>query len=764
MLPPTEPRDNYIPGPPSIHPAHAGSVTLDKTGPFEAGSYQTITLTYAAGRYGIDDTGSLKIVTRFANDQGQPQFEKPGAPNYVTVHASNNAVLDVRFAPKLNTRPYDKTILIRVVKGYLRVGETITVVFGELSGGSPGFRMQTFIDPFTEFRVLADPIAVYQYVLVPDQPTFAIVAGAPQTWHAVLPTRRGAGEPFALGIRADDRWGNPSDCNDRTVQLRANRPVMGLPGSITFGMGDPAVRIDGLKVDEPGTVEVSVLDDAGATLATSNPLVIASRTEFMPYWADLHAQSAETIGSRSARDYFVFARDIAFIDAVSHQGNDFQITQEFWSELNALMAEFDEAGRFVAIPGYEWSGNTGLGGDRNVFFRTEDRAIRRSSHALVPDHSDIALDAWNARELFRSLHAAKEDAICFAHVGGRYADIRYAHDHWYERSVEVHSSWGTFEWLVADAFGLGYRVGIVANSDGHKGRPGSEPPGASQFGALGGLTCYLLPELTRDAMFEALRQRRHYATTGCRVHLDVRVTLDEPAQVFRDDPRIEGASSTLSAELMMGAIAVTREDRGKLHVEVNAAAAIESLEIRNGTEVLDVIRPHARMPLGGRVRILWSGAEYRGRGRQTIWDGRLVLEDNSIRTARPINFFNPDRRLRQISDRELAWESVTTGNFSGFDLWLTEGARGRLRLETPHASLVIEPNQLSYQPSITECGGLDRRLRVYRLPDSLSERSLSLDREVAIHAGRDNPILVCATLQDGHQAWSSPIYLVPEQA
>jgi hypothetical protein len=79
------------------------------------------------------------------------------------------------------------------------------------------------------------------------------------------------------------------------------------------------------------------------------------------------------------------------------------------------------------------------------------------------------------------------------------------------------------------------------------------------------------------------------------------------------------------------------------------------------------------MPLGGRVRILWSGAEYRGRGRQTIWDGRLVLEDNSIQTARPINFFNPDRRLRQISDRELAWESVTTGNFSGFDLWLTEG-------------------------------------------------------------------------------------------
>jgi hypothetical protein len=37
-----------------------------------------------------------------------------------------------------------------------------------------------------------------------------------------------------------------------------------------------------------------------------------------------------------------------------------------------------------------------------------------------------------------------EDAIVVAHVGGRYADIKYAHDAKLEPSVEVHSSWGTF--------------------------------------------------------------------------------------------------------------------------------------------------------------------------------------------------------------------------------------------------------------------------------------------------------------------------------
>ena len=50
-------------------------------------------------------------------------------------------------------------------------------------------------------------------------------------------------------------------------------------------------------------------------------------------------------------------------------------------------------------------------------------------------------------------------------------------------AVEVHSDWGTFEWIMTDALELGYRVGLVCNSDGHKGAPGACYPGASEFGA-----------------------------------------------------------------------------------------------------------------------------------------------------------------------------------------------------------------------------------------------------------------------------------------
>ena len=210
------------------------------------------------------------------------------------------------------------------------------------------------------------------------------------------------------------------------------------------------------------------------------------------YWGDLHGQSGETIGMGTAEAYFRYARDAAFIDMVGHQGNDFQITDKFWKELNRLTAEFDVPGRFVCLPGYEWSGNTGMGGDRNIFFRREGRPIRRSSHILV--QGQTSTDAiYTADELFRGLEG--EDAIVIAHVGGRYADLKYAHDE-VERAVEVPRRQPSNGSLHDASKGVSRR----RHSDDLR-RQGATRPWGFSFGAMGGLTCYFIPDLTRDALF-----------------------------------------------------------------------------------------------------------------------------------------------------------------------------------------------------------------------------------------------------------------------
>ena len=203
---------------------------------------------------------------------------------------------------------------------------------------------------------------------------------------------------------------------------------------------------------------------------------VVQDSRFRHFWGDLHGQSEETIGTNSVEDYFAYARDKAFLDIAGHQGNDFQITDAFWKRLNDVTRRFDVPGRFVAVPGYEWSGNTSMGGDRNVFYAKEGEAILRSSRVLV-DLPPEDRDCHIVNELFAAL--AGKDAVMIAHVGGRYADLKVGHDGRLERAVEIHSSWGTFEWLLHDAFALGFRAGVVCNSDDHKGRQGATSPGAS---------------------------------------------------------------------------------------------------------------------------------------------------------------------------------------------------------------------------------------------------------------------------------------------
>lgn len=745
----------------NISPEIVGTATITPTGDFEAGSFQTFVLQYTAGYHGIDDSGSLKIVFRFAGDQTRPQLDDPARPNYVTVAASNNAVLEARYDPKGNVRPWDRCLYIKVVHGFLEEGDKITVTFGDTSGGSPGMRMQTFCEDTFEFRVLVDPIATYTFVPVIDQPHISIVPGPPVTWRSVVPTLRRPNETFSLRIKAEDKWGNPSNLCDDTLRISCNGSVNGLPDTVSLAPGDFSAEVPGLLIKDPGTYRFSLHTGNGDVVSTSNPIRISEvpAEGCIHYWGDLHGQSEETVGTNSARQYFEFGRDKAFLDVTSHQGNDFQITKEFWDELNRLTAEFNEDGRFITLPGYEWSGNTNLGGDRNVYYTDESHGIYRSSHALISDRDDIDTDRSTAADLFETLSTMKEDVACFAHCGGRYADIKLAHDGSVERSVEIHSSWGTFEWILHDAFEMGYRVGIVSNSDGHKGRPGASYPGASMFGAVGGLTCLEMPELTRTAVFDCLRKRRHYGTTGNRMFIDLAVEFDAPATIYHEDPNLGPAEGQPSNTALMGDIVHLPEGDATLRVDIAASSPIVRVDVFNGIEHLETLRPYGKDELGRRIRVIWEGAEYRGRFRQVIWDGTASVEGNTFSNATPVNFFNKDKTLDLTGPANLSWRALTTGNIGGFSVMLADAEAGTLHIDTPVTKLNIPVCDIGYEDTAVEAGALGRRLSVVRMPDENAHLDFVFERKISLNDDRDNPIYIRITDEDGHQCWTSPIYV-----
>jgi len=692
-----------------------GRATLKPRRPVVAGSHATVTYTYTAG-HPVDDSGYVMVAFRHVSDFGTPQFDRPGEVNYCSVRTTGDCRILPRWDAKGHTRPWSAALLLQVRGGFLACGEKIILTFGDTSDGSPGWRVQTFAERAWTFRTLVDPIATYQFKRLNDSPALAVVAGEPVRAVCLAPSQVTAGEPFEILLKLEDRWGNPVGRPSR----RKHRPFA-----------------------DTGVQTVTARDKRTGLEATSPPLEVrpAGTKGLKRWWADFHGQSEETIGSNTIDDYFTFARDWAALDIAAHQGNDFQITDAFWRTVNRTTRHFYRPGSFITFPGYEWSGNTPLGGDRNVYFVREGGPIHRSCRDLVPGHDSVYPDAPTAADLFKRLRDADgPEAYVFAHVGGRYADLAM-HDGAVEGAVEVHSAWGTFEWLVDDVLRRGYRVGICANSDGHKGRPGASYPGAGDFGSYGGLTCVLAAALDRRRIWTAMKARHFYATTGHRPLVDLRVRAAD------------------GREAIMGDVLDDAGERVTLDLDITGTGAIERVDVRNGADLVRTLRPYASKDLGRRIKLTWSGAEVRGRGRMTTWDGDLRLDDTRIEALQSVNLWNPDRPLETLGDRHVCWRSATTGGAAGMILTLTTADRGRLDIRTAQGRARCALGPLRLKGRTWDFGGLDRRISLLRLPDPPSPSHFRARVTVPICGSGDNALYVRILQEDGHVSWTSPVYV-----
>jgi uncharacterized protein DUF3604 len=721
-------------------PAYIGRAWITPATPVVVGAWGTWTVTYEVGAYGYDERARLKISWRFASDWGTPQFTDPTGANYTTVRIETKcetAVAGIAFEPRGQVRPWFKTLAVAVADGSLYPGDRIHVTVGDRSGGGPGSRAQTFRERGCEWRVFVDPFGTELYATLPDSPQLDVVGGALHRLVVVTPTTVRPGEPFDALVKAEDLWGNPCERFDGTVTLAG--AVDGLPREIRFTNGNVAVaRLPGLRLATPGA-ETRIAARHGENAAESNLIRALAPGEPKTFWGDLHGQTRATVGTGTIEEYFAFGRDVALLDMMCHQANDFQVTEAEWQHLRRTIDRFHEDGRCVIFVGYEWSGMTPGGGDRNVMYRGDVASLHRSSHAEVDDMSDAATDCFPVTSLFTELEG-RDDVMLIPHIGGRYADIVGFHHPALERVVELYSDWGRFEWLLEDALRSGYKVGVVANSDGHKGRPGASHPGASTFGAYGGLTCVLAESLTREAIFDAIRQRRCYATTAAqRIHVTLGVNgLPMGAEGRADGPvRIVG--------------------------RVVGTSTLERVDVFRGLDLVRTISPYTAASFDGsaRYRVAWAGSRVRGRDRLTRWDGSLELSAGRIVDAVPFAMENPEKGIVARTPSRIAWISNTTGDDDGVDLTLEAPADAVVRLRTPVIDLDVRLGDLADGVTRTfGAGGVDLRVFMRRLPARDLTPELAIDvTDEAPPRGACHAYWLRATQEDGAQAWTSPVYL-----
>ena len=318
------------------------------------------------------------------------------------------------------------------------------------------------------------------------------------------------------------------------------------------------------------------------------------------------------------------------------------------------------------------------------------------------------------------------------HVGGRYANLDW-HDPEFERLVEVYSEWGEFEWFLKWALENDYRVGFTAGSDDHKGRPGAAYPGSGSFGVYGGLTCVFATELTRRGLWQALKARRCYGTTGQRIPVNVNA-----------DGHPMGSDLKTS-------------DPPEIAVDVIGTAPIESVEVFRGLKLVYSFPktiPRAR----DRIRIAWSGQRIRARNRLVRWDGRLSLDRGRILEAEGYAFDSASEGIQAVSDHSVTWKSVTTGDADGIILTLDAPPQATIDFRTDIVSRSVTLQEIAGGPVRVPAGGIDIAVVFEQAPNGSGHEASFTCRESELPGGC-HPYWVRVTQTDGAKAWTSPIYV-----
>ena len=727
-----------------------GEVRLEPRDEVVAGSYGTWTLTYTAGKKGVATGGRIRIYTDSDSDRATPQMDDPAGADYLTIEAPQAARIGVLVQSVLSA--------VLIVNGRaLQPGEQVVVTYGDRSEGGPGFRSQTFQEARHYFWVDVDTAGDRNSVTLPEPPYLSIVGGTAEKLAATIPSMVVAGERFQIQIRAEDAWGNPATAYRGTVAVQSGN-VSVPTEQLTFGEGDKGIQwIDGCTVTQTGIHRLTVADEKAGLTAQSNPMLCEeTKASYNLYWGDSHG--GQVAMAEKIPDFFQYARDVAAIHFAGYQRNDHVLSKRDWALQQAAERAYDQPGRFVALPGYEWSANTIRGGHHNVYFRRHAQPIRRSDHSGLEDKSDADTDLYHIQDVYEAFR--NSDAVITAHVGGEHSDLTY-HDPALEPAVEVTSDHGTFEWILEEALQRNYKMGFFGGSDSHNGRPGNDTPGFQHRRyAKAGLAAVYAPELTIPAVLSAYKDRRIYATTGARILMHTKAT-----------GHLMGAEFTTS-------------ERPQISAFIAGTAPFESVELFRGLERI-YSHPVDCGVDSNRVRILWEGASRKSSYSGVIWEGKLRIAGRRVASVDKIRFDSPRSRVFDVADCGLRWYSVTCGYRSGIILDLTGEDDGELELVVNTSVItgplygesgINPPRRMSYAPAekvaininltelkkgpvTMEIGGLNRRVTMSLAPRVQEAGEVKFSFADPSPNPGINPYWVRAVQTDMEMAWSSPIYV-----
>ena len=263
------------------------------------------------------------------------------------------------------------------------------------------------------------------------------------------------------------------------------------------------------------TVQLTLADLAGNELVKEWSFKV-SDVERQLFFGQLHSHTNLSDGAGTIDDAYTHAREVAGVDflAVTDHSNSFDndtqaniadgsMSEKWQTGLNAA-DKYNEDGAFTAIYAYEmtWSAGTGKYGHMNTF-NTAGFETRTNS-------------AMNLRNYYATLKTQPQSVSQFNHPGTTFGD--FADFGFYDEDIDqlitlievgngdgpIRSSahFPSYEYYTR-ALDKGWHVAPTNNQDNHKGLWGNANTARTVIEA---------EALTRDDLYEAIRERRVYST------------------------------------------------------------------------------------------------------------------------------------------------------------------------------------------------------------------------------------------------------------
>ncbi len=554
-----------------------GQFEMSPTGPFEAGAYATIVFTYTVGPAGLKKGGRLRIATP-NQGWGEPLVLCPN-PIEELVEGPERThnpwkPLNTTFALHTKTKAWvrmwaeERHCVQRFVRGRdgwewarratqwrwwinadvevadFAPGDQIVITYGDTDQHPDGVLVQPFPEEATRpFLCVVDVEGNGELREVSGSGVCVAVApGPPEKPIVVVPSLLRPGEGFDPRVSVLDRNLAP--------------PATEYWGDMNMDATDEDLLDD--ETCEENIVRVCVATSVGD--AASNPALVTEDKQEHLYWGDLHAQCCYHMwdaeegrghSTLSPAELHHYAKECTFLDFVALCNVACPMPHNpGWEETQQAAIDAYEPRRYVAFKG--WECGMGVQGDRCVVYREAEV----EPHFDRPQPTDDC--PTPAHALLKFCRESPYKIMTINHSFMKYLDWS-VFDAEIDRVIEVYSCWGSYEsrhdnplnskrcprnQSAMHALSLGYTPGFVAAGDSHVGYPGrslmfSDPNRCQNWKA--GLAAVFAPELTREAIWDALYNRHCYGTTGERIVLLFRLNGQPMGSVLEypaDDARL----------------------------------------------------------------------------------------------------------------------------------------------------------------------------------------------------------------------------------